>query len=773
MKYRMKHKIKLIPMITLAVALLLSACEINTEKSNSQSSTPSGPPDTPVITGIANGIYNTDQTFILTGNNTALIEYTLDGGSTWKTYTVPVTICENGTYNISARQTIGGLTSAVTVTIQVNINKSSLIAPSIDGISSGFFNINQTFTLSKTGSGINLEYSVDGGGKWFSYSNAVTLSDEKTYTVIARQFDGSGNTSSYTTPINVTIDKTVAVPVISGITNGAYYSESRTFTVMGENGANIMYSLNGGATWSSYTESVIITNDGQYTITAKQTDIAGNISQNTQTIIITIDRSIPDAPVITGISGGVFSSNQTFTVAGETNAQLMYTLNGGSSWMNYSSAVILTGENTYSIAAKQIDLAGNVSAVSASVTLTIDKTAPENVTSLIAIAGEGKVTLTWNEPSNSDFKKVHISFSPVASGVNQPIEVSKGTTTAQITSLLASQTYNFTVKSIDEAGNKSTGSQVNAAVLIGTGTKGQYSLPGYTFSMVYVKGGLTFPVKTDNSGTGTVTKGYWIGETEVSYALWSTVYKWATGDINMNGGIDAYETKGAYTMDMNRTGMKGDGSGDYSIEHPVTDVNWREAMMWCNALTEYYNANNGSAPDLECVYYSDSNYNNPIRKATYSTTVSTTSGSQDKPYIKASAVGNVDMANCIANGFRLPSGLEWECAARYIDGQTWTYGTWASGSTGSYTDSIATQMVSWYVDNSGYDIKEVKGKNANFLGLYDMSGNVAEWCFDWHPYLAASYNTRMTRGGAYISNATSLGVGVDNLGDYEVDRMEV
>jgi formylglycine-generating enzyme required for sulfatase activity len=524
-----------------------------------------------------------------------------------------------------------------------------------------------------------------------------------------------------------------------------------------------MYSLNGGATWNSYTGAVIISGDGVYSVTAKQTDIAGNTSPDAQIINITIDSSIPDPPVLSGITSGVYSNNQTFTVEGEVMAQLLYTIDGGNSWNIYSLPVTLSGENTYVIAVKQIDPAGNESSVSASVTLSIDKTSPDNVTSLAASADEGKVILTWNEPSSDDFRKVYISFSPPVQGVVQPVEVPKGTTTVQITPLQPLVTYNFTVKSVDEAGNESSGVQAEAEVLIGTGAVSQYTLSGYTFKMVYVKGGQSFPLKTDNSGQGTVSKSYWIGETEVSYALWSIVYKWATGDVNMNGGIDADETRGAYTMSINRTGEKGDGSGDYSTEHPVTEVNWREAVIWCNALTEFYNANNGSEPDLDCVYYSDYYYTQPLRSATFSTTVSTVNGSQDRPYIKASSDGNIDMKNCTSTGFRLPEGVEWECAARYIDGLVWTHGSRASGAAGSYTDAAATQMVAWYSLNSGADVKEVKGKSANALGLYDMSGNVAEWCFDWHPLLA-DYYCRMTRGGAYDKDAALLRVGVDTAG---------
>nr|MDA3900145.1 SUMF1/EgtB/PvdO family nonheme iron enzyme [Spirochaetota bacterium] len=228
-------------------------------------------------------------------------------------------------------------------------------------------------------------------------------------------------------------------------------------------------------------------------------------------------------------------------------------------------------------------------------------------------------------------------------------------------------------------------------------------------------------------------------------------------------------TTGGYTFA--NAGVQGD-SGAGTNQHPVTTINWRDSMVWCNALTEYYNANNGTDADLDCVYYTDSGSTTPIRAATDSTTItwdlgSVYSGTEDEPYVKSTA-----------KGFRLPGSMEWECAARYRGSDTtnsilntgvyWTKGNSASGATDyAYTtadnpldtagESGPSRTVAWYSINSGLVTKPVAGKTANALGMRDMSGNVWEWCFDWYPEHSGS--SRVLRGGSWDNNAYTLQVG--------------
>ena len=108
-----------------------------------------------------------------------------------------------------------------------------------------------------------------------------------------------------------------------------------------------------------------------------------------------------------------------------------------------------------------------------------------------------------------------------------------------------------------------------------------------------------------------------------------------------------------------------------------------------------------------------------------------------------------------AHGFRLPTEAEWECAAK-------------AGQNFKYSGSNDPDEVAWFSKNSDYKTHPVAQKRANAWGLYDMSGNVYEWCWDW----LDEYANRVTLSGdkmTIVTNPTGVKIGVDRLlrgGDY-------
>jgi formylglycine-generating enzyme len=249
---------------------------------------------------------------------------------------------------------------------------------------------------------------------------------------------------------------------------------------------------------------------------------------------------------------------------------------------------------------------------------------------------------------------------------------------------------------------------------------------GMNLVMIYVPPKRLF-TGIDDKGTARVRKGFWISETEVTYELWKAVWNWASRERGYN---------------FANPGIIGsDGHG--SAKQPATTLNWRDSIVFCNAASEWFNTK--TVTRLGTVY---KYRGKPIRDARANNGAACDSVVPDEH----------------ADGFRDATSDEWELAARFIadsnedgdieDPGEYYPGNFASGASAPCTDSEATRLVAIFLSDSTSD---VKSRLPNALGLFDMSGNIDEWCFD--PYPGTGVSARISVSGSWIGSAETLQLG--------------
>lgn len=216
--------------------------------------------------------------------------------------------------------------------------------------------------------------------------------------------------------------------------------------------------------------------------------------------------------------------------------------------------------------------------------------------------------------------------------------------------------------------------------------------------------------------------GFYMDMNLVRFSQWGAVYNWAiTNGYNFDNPGEGKDTN-----------------------QRVVSMSWYDSVRWCNARSQQ--------AGLPPVYFTDKNL-----------TQIYTNGDIDAVY-----------TNWSASGYRLPTEAEWEKAARGgLAGQRFPWGNTISESQANYVGD--TNDYSYDLGPDGYNaIGSIGGNNpgtspvesfaSNGYGLYDMAGNVFEWCWDWlgtpygqptttNPTGPATGIYRVERGGVWLGSA--------------------
>ncbi len=364
------------------------------------------PVTVPSVTGVlgTNDWYISNATLSLTAtddiSDIESTEYSLDAGTSWIPYTVPV-VFTDGTHTVLYRSTdvMGNVEDTQTIIIKVDTSLpiSTHNATGTLGLSNWYTSDTEvSLDATDTNSDVfEINYSLDSGATWNVYTTPLSFSDGE-HNISYKATDLAGNTENVNT-LNLKVDtiKPVTTPVVGGEEGaGGWRVSSSTldFTATDDTSlvSKIEYSLDAGATWVTYGNQITF-GSGTHTVWYRAVDTAGNI-EDYQTMVNMVDSSVPVTSVlIEGTLGNedwyTTSPLISFTAVSEPSGILntQYSLDSGTTWTTYSTPFVLPN-GTHNVSYKSTNNAGTTETMH-SVNIKVDTSLPTSIHSISGTAG--------------------------------------------------------------------------------------------------------------------------------------------------------------------------------------------------------------------------------------------------------------------------------------------------------------------------------------------------------------------------------------------------
>ncbi|MBN2041351.1 MAG: SUMF1/EgtB/PvdO family nonheme iron enzyme [Spirochaetes bacterium] len=536
--------------------------------------------------------------------------------------------------------------------------------------------------------------------------------------------------------------------------------------------------------------------DTTYYIWLKAKNAAGvsDFSQSASAILVS-PPDAPGAPTVTPSDSMLFLTWDAVPRATgygvwfrKTDSYTGYSLAGHNIQNTFFTIAGLENGETYSVFITSINSAGESVFGPEATGMPYIPGAPPIPGKAFIIPGNTSLNLSWDAVPNTDVYERWISQTNVR-GTAVKSGDDLASTSGSISGLVNNAAYYIWLRAKNSAGAGGFGPAAIGipaepfADIDEIGEQINVAAGSEIFKMIYANnhaGYITLPINeyedflNDDLDTGyhTQYQAFFMSETEVTFALLAEALQWAkdNGKISESGTHNLispetvkYGNQVLVYLDYDSISMRlsyNAANGKFTVEqgyenYPAQAVTWYGAVMFCNWLTEMTegNADNCVYSNIDETWDHMETDNDPVK-----------------------------------TGYRLPSLYQWEHAARYIGhtaptggdleteyiaqnfnggspelnpGHYWTPGWYPSGALYDVYHQSSTYQVAAAM---GFP-QQVKSKLPNATGIYDMSGNVAEWCWDSRFDDEDLEIQRTTRGSDYNNTGefSKFCIGIFNI----------